>query len=54
MPEEGRHYVTVFLAAAVPAGAEPRTMEPDKCEVPRARGGGGQVARGLVQRGRRG
>lgn len=27
----GRHYVTLFMLAS-PAGGEPRTMEPDKCD----------------------
>ena len=31
-PDDGKHYVTVMLAAAAPPGAEPELREPDKCE----------------------
>ena len=29
---EGRHYLTLFGEAALPAGAEPRLLEPDKAD----------------------
>ena len=29
---EGRHYVTIFLQAELPAGATVRNCEPEKCE----------------------
>ncbi|KAG0094376.1 Nudix hydrolase 15, mitochondrial [Podila epicladia] len=32
MPEVGRHYVTVFMAADVLGSAQARVMEPLKCE----------------------
>ncbi|GMH32474.1 hypothetical protein BSKO_00308 [Bryopsis sp. KO-2023] len=28
----GKHYVTVYMSGDIDEGAEPRTMEPDKCE----------------------
>lgn len=31
-PPPGKHYVTVFCRAAVPAGAQAANCEPDKCE----------------------
>lgn len=31
-PASGKHYVTVFCRAEVPAGAQPRNLEPHKCE----------------------
>lgn len=31
-PEQGYHYVVIFMRGTVPAGVEPRNMEPDKCE----------------------
>lgn len=32
MPDEGLHYVTLFLSCDAPEGTEPQLMEPDKCE----------------------
>ena len=34
MPDEGKHYVTIFMLGTVLAGTrqEPETMEPHKCE----------------------
>jgi 8-oxo-dGTP diphosphatase len=33
MPDEGKHYVTIFMmATCVNQAQEPQTMEPDKCE----------------------
>lgn len=31
-PDSGKHYVTVFCRAEVPASAQPVNCEPDKCE----------------------
>jgi 8-oxo-dGTP diphosphatase len=27
----GKHYITLFIKSALPAGQEPRNMEPEKC-----------------------
>ncbi|KAL2858323.1 NUDIX hydrolase domain-like protein [Aspergillus pseudodeflectus] len=31
MPDDGKHYVTVFVGARVAEGAEPEILEPNKC-----------------------
>lgn len=30
-PSAGKHFVTLWMTAFLPAGAEPQIMEPDKC-----------------------
>lgn len=32
MEDEGKHYITIFVQAAVAAHQTPRNMEPTKCE----------------------
>ncbi|KAL4916229.1 NUDIX hydrolase domain-like protein [Aspergillus aurantiobrunneus] len=31
MPQDGKHYITVFVGARVKAGQEPEILEPNKC-----------------------
>ena len=32
MPEEKKHYITIFMEADAPAGVEPENREPHKCK----------------------